>query len=249
MPERFTGRSVLITGAASGIGRAAAKRFAAEGARLTLGDRDEQRLDVVARELRDAGADPAAILCDVADADDLWRLIDAAGELDVVFGNAGMLRTAPLGELTLADFELHLRVNLTANLLLTQMSVDALRRAGGGAIVFTASLGGLRGSAGSAAYNASKGGLVNLTRSLAVELAPDGIRVNCLCPGWIDTPFNDPFWSHAGPDARASIADAIPMGRQGSPDDVAPAAVFLSSEDAAYITGQTLIIDGGVQAA
>jgi 3-oxoacyl-[acyl-carrier protein] reductase len=95
---------------------------------------------------------------------------------------------------------------------------------GGGALVFTASLGGLRGSAGSASYNASKGGLVNLTRSLADELAPQAIRVNCLCPGWIDTPFNDPFWSHADASERERVEAAIPLGRQGTPEDVAPAA-------------------------
>jgi 3-oxoacyl-[acyl-carrier protein] reductase len=165
-----------------------------------------------------------------------------------VLGNAGLLRTAPLAELGREDFERHLTINLTANLRLAQLAAPVLGARGGGALVFTASLGGLRGTAGSASYNASKGGLVNLTRSLADELAPQRIRVNCLCPGWIDTPFNDAFWNHAGPADRERIEASIPLGRQGTPDDVAPAAVFLASDGASYITGQTLIIDGGLMA-
>ncbi len=141
--------------------------------------------------------------CDVSRDEDLATLIDTAqesfGGIDIVFGNAGILQTASLSGLTRAAFERHLAVNLTGNLMLTKVAAPTLRRRGGGAIIFTASVGGLRGSAGSAAYNASKGGLVNLTRSLADELGPHGIRVNCLCPGWVDTPFNDPFWAHADP--------------------------------------------------
>ena len=245
---RFAGRSVVITGGASGIGRAAALRFAAEGGAVTVGDLSLERAQQTAGEIEAAGGRARAVRCDVAQADDLDALLAAPGAVDVVFGNAGLLRTSPLGELAVEDFEAHLRINLTANLLLAQRAAPLLRRRGGGAIVFTASLGGVRGNPGNAAYNASKGGLVNLTRSLAAELAPDGIRVNCLAPGWIDTPFNAPFWTHAGAEARSRIEASIPLGRQGTPDDVAPAALFLASGDAAYITGQTLIIDGGLRA-
>jgi 3-oxoacyl-[acyl-carrier protein] reductase len=240
---RFAGQGVLVTGGASGIGLAAVRRFAAEGARVVVADLDGEAARAAAEPLGGRG-----VACDVGDPAQLDALVAGAGPLDVVFGNAGLLRTAPLESLTLAEFEAHLRVNLTANLLLAQRAAPVLRARGGGAIVFTASLGGLRGTAGSAAYNASKGGLVNLTRSLADELAPHGIRVNCLCPGWIDTAFNDPFWSHAGAGERERIAASIPLGRQGTPDDVAPAALFLASAEAGYITGQTLVIDGGVQA-
>ncbi len=246
--RRFAGRSVVITGGASGIGRAAALRFAAEGAEVTVGDLSIERARETVAVIEAAGGRGVAVRCDVARPDDLDGLLAAAGEVDVVFGNAGLLRTSPLDELSIEDFEAHLRINLTANLLLAQRAAPLLRRRGRGAIVFTASLGGVRGSAGNAAYNASKGGLVNLTRSLADELAPDGIRVNCLAPGWIDTPFNAPFWTHAGAAARTRIESSIPLGRQGTPEDVAPAALFLASDDAGYITGQTLIIDGGLRA-
>lgn len=242
--------AVLVTGGASGIGRAIALRFADQGAAVTIGDRDADGAEAVAGQITARGGRAVAHTTDVADPAQVASLVVAAvaahGALDAVVAAAGVLRTAPLAELTLAEFELHLRVNLTANLVLAQCAEQAL--APGAGLVFVASLGALRGSAGSAAYNASKGGLVNLARSLADEFAPRGIRVNCLCPGWIDTPFNDPFWAHAGDDARERVAHAIPLGRQGTPDDVAPAAVFLAGPDAGFITGQTLVIDGGEQA-
>lgn len=252
MTAGHVGGGVLITGGASGIGRAVAERFAVQGAAVTVGDRDVDAAEELAATLRADGHRAQAVACDVTDHEQLAGAARAAealgGQLGVVVGNAGLLRTAPLSELSVADFEDHLRVNLTANLVLAQLTAPALARAGGGAILFTASLGGLRGTAGSASYNASKGGLVNLTRSLADELAPTGTRVNCLCPGWIDTPFNAPFWDHAGADERARVEAGIPLRRQGTPEDVAPAAVFLCGPGATYITGQTLVIDGGVQA-
>ncbi len=247
----MSSRVVLITGGASGIGRAAALAFAADGAHVVIGDVAEEPAAETVALVEAAGGTAAQQRCDVTSDEDLAALLEAgtgAGDVQAVLGNAGLLRTAPLAELERAEFERHLAINLTANLRLAQLAAPVLGARGGGSLVFTASLGGLRGSAGSASYNASKGGLVNLTRSLADELAPQRIRVNCLCPGWIDTPFNDPFWSHADPAERERVEAAIPLGRQGTPEDVAPAAVFLASEGASYITGQTLIIDGGLMA-
>lgn len=243
---------VLVTGGASGIGRATAELFAAQGARVTVADRDADGAEAVAAAVRDGGGSAHAVACDVTRRDDLDAAVSGAakhaGRLDAVVGNAGMLRTAPLAELDVAEFEAHLAVNLTANLVLAQLAAPRLAEPGGGVLVFMGSLGGLRGTAGSASYNASKGGLVNLTRSLADELAPAGTRVNCVCPGWIDTPFNEPFWEHAGAEERRRVDASIPLGRQGVPEDVAPAVVFLCGPGASYITGQTIVIDGGVQA-
>lgn len=246
----MTDRVVLITGGASGIGRAAALAFSADGARVVIGDISEGLAQETVALIEAAGGEAAFERCDVTVAGDLERLVAvarAAGDLQAVFGNAGLMRTASLEALEIEDFERHLAVNLTANVRLAKLVAPRLAARGDGALVFMASLGGLRGNAGSLSYNAAKGGLVNLTRSLADELAPS-IRVNCLCPGWIDTPFNDPFWAHASTAERARIEASIPLGRQGTPEEVAPAAVFLAGAGAAYITGQTLIIDGGLQA-
>lgn len=246
------GKVALITGAATGIGRATALLFAAEGARVVIGDVNEEGASETVAEIEANGGFATTRRCDAGSEEDILALVEAAegeyGRLDAVFGNAGLLRTSRLGELSTGEFERHLRLNLTANFLLAKHAAPALRRRGGGSIIFTASAGGLRGTRGSISYNASKGGLVNMTRSLADELAPDRIRVNCICPGWVDTPFNDPFWSHAGPEAEREVVGGIPLGRQCTPEEVAPSVVFLAGAGASYITGHALVIDGGMLA-
>jgi NAD(P)-dependent dehydrogenase (short-subunit alcohol dehydrogenase family) len=246
------GKVALITGAATGIGRAAARLLAREGARIVIGDVNESGAAETVETITSEGGSAIVRRCDVGREEDLGALVGAAeeeyGRVDVVFGNAGLLRTSPLEKLSTEEFARHLTINLTANFLLAKYAAPALRRQGGGSIIFTASAGGLRGTRGSIAYNASKGGVVNMTRSLADELAPHNIRVNCICPGWVDTPFNDPFWSHAGPGAEEEVLRGVPLRRQCTPEEVAPAVVFLAGDGSSYITGHALVIDGGMLA-
>lgn len=246
----LAGKVALITGAASGIGRASAVEFARAGAAVLIGDIDESGAAETVGLVETAGGRAVFRRCDVGRAAEIEALVATAerelGGLDTVFGNAGLLWTAPLADLSLETFEQHVAVNLTANFLLAKFAAPVLRRRGGGSLTFTASVGGLRGTGGSAAYNASKGGLVNLTRSLADELGPDGIRVNCICPGWVDTPFNDPYWAHAGAGAAEEVVRRIPLRRQSKPEEIAPTVVFLAGDGARYITGHALVIDGGM---
>jgi len=240
----------LITGGASGIGRASALALAREGTAVAIGDVDDEGATETARLIENDGGHAIARHCDVARPEEIEGFVaaaaDALGGVDIVFGNAGVLTVAPLDELSLKVFEQHLAVNLTANFLLTKAVAPILRARGGGSIIFTASLGGLRGTAGSAAYNASKGGLVNLTRSLAAELGPDGIRVNCICPGWVETSFNDPFWASAPVGGKEEILRRIPLRRQSRPEEIAPTVVFLAGDGARYVSGHALVVDGGI---
>lgn len=203
----------------------------------------------------EAGSGAAeAFACDLADPAAPARAVAAAvarfGGLDTVFANAGLLQSAPLAQWRADDWQRALAVNLTAPFLLAQAAAAHLRRSGNPSIIFTSSTGALRGHAGMPAYHACKAGLVGLCRSLADELSPDGIRVNCILPGWVDTPFNDPFWSHQ-PDraaAERAVARSIPIRRLGTPEEIAGSVLFLASPAAAYITATTLVIDGGYTA-
>lgn len=243
---------VLVAGGAQGIGRAAVLAFAAAGSRVLLADHDEADAHAVAA-LAPAGA-VHVHATDLAAADAapcaVAAAFDAFGALDTVFTSAARLASAPLADWTPAMWEQSLGLNLRMPFLLAQAAAPHLARSGNASIVFTSSTGALRGHAGMFAYHASKAGLIGLCRSLADELAPANIRVNCLLPGWIDTAFNDPFWSHQhDPDAaREGIGRSIPLGRQGAPADVAGAVLFLASEAARYITGTSLVVDGGYTA-
>ncbi len=173
--------------------------------------------------------------------------VDFGGGLDVVLGNAGVLLAAPLGEWTVEQWDLTTAVNLRAPFLLAQAAAPHLVHSDVASMIFTSSTGAFRGHAGMPAYAATKAGLVNLVRALADELSPSGVRVNCICPGWIDTPFNDTFWRHQDdPDAALeALVTSIPMRRQGTPEDVAGTVLFLASPASAYVTGQALVVDGG----
>lgn len=238
----YAGKSVVITGAATGIGRQTARRFAAAGARLTLADVNREDGEVLAAEL---GA--GFLACDVSREDEVATLVatalDRHGAIDAAFNNAGI---APMGEpiwqMPLAMFEKVLAVNLTGVFLCTRYVAAAMRDRGG-AIVNTSSVMGQVSGPGLAAYSASKAGVIALTRAAAIDLAPHGVTVNALCPGGIGGTGITEAEINQGP--MEQLRMMTPMQKLGVPDDIADAVLWLCSPGARYLTGQALTIDGG----
>jgi NAD(P)-dependent dehydrogenase (short-subunit alcohol dehydrogenase family) len=233
---RFEGRTAIVTGAASGIGRATVERLLAEGA------------TVVAVDVRPPGTDGAIeVVGDVADPATSERAIEAAGPLHVLANVAGILRTARTHEHPLDTWDQVLAVNLTGTFLACRAAIPALLASGGGAIVNVASTAALAGHPWAAAYSASKGGVLALTKVLAVEYARDGLRANCVCPGSIDTPITGDFVFPEGVDTRL-IKRMMALDHPRGPETVAAAIAFLASDDAAHVNGESLRVDGGTLA-
>lgn len=253
--SRFSGKVVVVTGGGHGIGRASALRFASEGARVAVVDLRGDHAEQVAAECRAAAGDgdSRAYPADVTDPDQVAAAVEQiAGDLggvDVAHLNAGRLSAGSVLEVPLAEWQRIFAVNVTGMFLVARAVIPLMRANSGGAIVTTGSISGMFGEPALAAYTASKAAVVNLTRQMAIDFARDGIRVNCVCPGWVDTGFNDPQFEHDGlseRDINELIDRTVPMGRQGLPEEMAAAVAFLASADASYITGQTLLVDGGL---
>jgi NAD(P)-dependent dehydrogenase (short-subunit alcohol dehydrogenase family) len=244
--------AALVIGGASGIGRATVELLRSQGTDVYVGDLNESGAAQVVSA--DAVGRGFSSYCDLGTVDGPRQIVlEAAsvlGRLDAVIVCAGILIEAELQNIDLADWERSIAVNLRGPFLLVQAAAPQLTQSPHGRVVLTASTAAFRGGAGTAAYAASKGGLVAMTRSLALALAPAGICVNCVAPGWIETAFNEPYWIRVGDtkEARAALAARIPQGAQGTPGQVAAAIAFLASQEASYINGQTLIVDGGLLA-
>lgn len=250
------GRAAIVTGAATGIGRASALLFARAGARLALADLRQPELAQTVEEVRKAGGEAAAIVADLARPEDCARVVAAAmaalGRLDVVLNNAGvgtMVVGGTVETISLEHWDLAQDVNVRAMYLVSRAAVPHLRAAGGGAIVNIASVSAFHGSVTrpSHAYAASKGAVLSLTRAMAASYGRDGIRVNAICPGTIRTRLTADIVARA--EQAAKEGHGIPLGRVGEPEDIARCALFLASDDAAFVSGAHLVADGGAMAA
>jgi NAD(P)-dependent dehydrogenase (short-subunit alcohol dehydrogenase family) len=253
--KRLHGKTALITGAASGIGRAAARLFAAEGAAVTLLDVDRTNGAEVAAAIRREGGTAEFVPCDVSASQQVRSAVAAmqerAGRIDILYNNAGIGYSAGITVGTVADiseenWQRVLDVNLKSVFLLSKFVVPIMKRQGSGSIIHTSSIMGLRGVPGAEAYTVSKGGIVALTRAMARDLGRFGIRVNVLCPGSVDTPMIASLT--ADPERVRRESKSIPLGRLGQPEDVARAALFLASDESSFVTGISLVVDGGTSA-
>ena len=244
---RLQGKSAVITGAASGFGAEMARRFVGEGARVVVADLDADGAASVAAELGPAAVALGGDVSLRADTDAMVRIaLDRFGGLDILVNNAGFTHAnQPMLEVDEATFDRVFAVNVKSIYLTARAAVPAFRAAGGGVILNVASTAGLRPRPGLTWYNGSKGAVVLLSKSMAVELAPEGIRVNALCPVLSETPLMSTFMGEDTPERRAQFAATIPLGRFGQPSDIASAAVYLASDEAEFLTGVALEIDGG----
>jgi NAD(P)-dependent dehydrogenase (short-subunit alcohol dehydrogenase family) len=245
------GKRAIVTGASSGIGRATAMLFAAEGASVVLADIDVAGGEATAAAIAEAGGRAVFVRCDVTRSDDCLRAVEAAvgsfGGLDVVFNNAGIIRRADVVETTEEEWDRVMAVNVRSVFLMSKHAIPVMVAAGGGVIVNTGSGWGLKGGDRAVSYCASKAAVVNLTRAMAIDHGPQGVSVACICPGDTDTGMLRDEARQLGESEAAFLAAsaARPIARLGTTEEIARAVLFLASDEAGWITGTTLVVDGG----
>ena len=251
---RLNGKVAIITGASSGMGRATALRFAGEGAKIVIADLNKDGGEAAVRDCRENGSDAVFVKADVSAEADVKGAVERAlkefGRLDVIYNNAGLGgAVGPLENITVENWDRTMAILLRGVFLGIKHSIAAMRKSGGGSIISTASIAGIQGYAGIHPYSAAKAAVINLTRSAATELAKDKIRVNCICPGGINTPLI--YNGVAGGENAAArfLSKMQPMPREGRPDDIANMALFLASDESEWITGAAMVVDGGFTAA
>lgn len=248
---RLANKNAIVTGGAGGIGRATALAFAAEGAQVAVIDLRADAAEAVAAEIRAAGGTAVAIAADVSSEADVLRLIaatvEAFGGVDVVFNNAGIIRRSTVVETTEQEWDRVFGVNVKSIFLMCKHVVPLMAAAGGGSIVNTGSGWGLKGGDRAISYCASKGAVVNMTRALAIDHGPQGIRVNSVNPGDVNTGMLLEEARQLDQDAQAFLAESAdrPLGRMGQPSEIAAAVVWLASDESSYVTGSALVVDGG----
>jgi NAD(P)-dependent dehydrogenase (short-subunit alcohol dehydrogenase family) len=253
-PGRIQDRVALITGGASGIGKATARLFLAEGAKVAVADLNGEALDQAVQDLKAAGEDVVGVHGDVrsmADAAAMVRAaVDAFGRLDIVFCNAGITSVMPISELTEQEWDAVIDTNLKGMFTLVKQSVPQMRAQGGGTIITMGSEMGIVAVPESPAYNASKGGVIMLTRSIAIDLIRDNIRVNSLCPGITRTPLLQAEVDNSLDPEKTAAEQAAwaPIMRVADPDEIARGALFLASDESSFAVGSCLVLDGGYTA-
>ncbi|HEY0908937.1 MAG TPA: SDR family oxidoreductase [Bradyrhizobium sp.] len=246
----FKGKVALVTGAASGLGLATAKAFAESGASVALADWNESATRAAVEKLTNQGHKAIAIRCDVADDAQVEamvaRTVEAFGQLDAAYNNAGVQNVlAETADTTREDYDRVMGINLRGEWSCMKFELQQMRKQGSGAIVNCSSLGGLVGGAERGIYHAAKHGVLGFTKSAALEYAARGIRINAICPGLIQTPMSDQMVAGGQGDALKAMEKSIPMRRVGRPEEIADAVLWLCSEAASYVTGQSISVDGG----
>jgi meso-butanediol dehydrogenase / (S,S)-butanediol dehydrogenase / diacetyl reductase len=253
MADRFRDRVLLVSGGGHGIGRCVAQRLGSEGAQVAVVDLRLPAAQETAHLLAESGVPAQAYEADCSD----WSAVESTvaavverfGRIDVLHSNAGVLLPGSVENQTLDTWDRTFAVNVKAMFLLAKAVIPGMMVQGGGVIVNTASTSGIVGEEGLSAYCASKAAVINLTRQMAVDYARHNVRVNCVCPGWTDTGFNDPVLEGVSDEELAQLVDTfVPLKRQGRPDEIAACVAFLASDDAALVNGHALVADGGLTA-